>query len=645
MRLVAAALASIPILGAYPLYLLSVPLNWQLAPERVYAAMVLLTALSGAAALLLGLGIFSRFLRNWITRHQQSLTLLFLAVASGNYVLTAVNTLPEVLVDLLSGKPRLVHAIWLLGFGGPWRGLPLIGLAALVFLLSNLWFFRMSPTDRRAFLRNVLGLGLLLAFAPIIQLPAILSAYQDDQRFVVKHPKTPKLLTTAPRRIVLLTFDAWRYRSTSFYDPSKQLQTPNLHSLGTESDVYTQCRAPGDITSISLPSLVSGLYPPQIYGIPANGLFSLRQGSFPTIASFLRRQGYYTSYETVWISPNLMGVGPDFCDGTARQVRLARGALDVNFNASNFISPQPLGRWAQQLFISPFYHEDIEDLHALNQDVIDKFINQKKSRTEPSFTWLHLVTPHATYYDVPDSELRKTAPDVSKFKVDEEALRQRGDMTRLEAAYERTVSVADWQLGRIIEHLKATGEWDETMLIVTSDHGEAHESPERFSHGFGLPIPDVNRVPLVIHFPRQREGMVSHTPVSLVDILPTVLDVCFGIVPEYLPGISLSNGQKFESARRTVFTWAASWDRIARINAHPFCTAVSVYDGRHELLESFTGDGLIELYDRSQSYFNLTQISKFRPGVVSNLQSEIRKNCPPVWPTPNPEFSDPRIHP
>ncbi|HEX4453093.1 MAG TPA: sulfatase, partial [Kofleriaceae bacterium] len=96
-------------------------------------------------------------------------------------------------------------------------------------------------------------------------------------------------------------------------------------------------------------------------------------------------------------------------------------------------------------------------------------------------------------------------------------------IARLRDVYASEASYDDAQLGRLVAQLKTWGIWDQTMLIVTSDHGEELFEDGRCGHGTSL-RESVVRVPLVIHDPaRFPAGATIEQGVELVDLLPTIL--------------------------------------------------------------------------------------------------------------------------
>ena len=119
----------------------------------------------------------------------------------------------------------------------------------------------------------------------------------------------------------------------------------------------------------------------------------------------------------------------------------------------------------------------------------------------------------------------------------------------LAARYDHEVAFADGAIGDLVARLRAAGVLDDTLLVVTADHGEGFFEHGSLMHGFE-PYEEVSRVPLIVHPPR-RLGLpagVRSTPVSHVDFAPTLLDL-LGLPP--LAGASGRSYSKVLQATRS----------------------------------------------------------------------------------------------
>jgi arylsulfatase A-like enzyme len=130
--------------------------------------------------------------------------------------------------------------------------------------------------------------------------------------------------------------------------------------------------------------------------------------------------------------------------------------------------------------------------------------------------------------------------------------------TLMQGMYDQQVAHNDYQLGRLVERLKATGDWPNTLLIVAADHSitaatrdlalaQLDPLPPLWSlAGEGSTTgpmlrPSVSRVPLIVVWPRHiAAGRRFEAPVSMIDVLPTVLDLAGLPKPEVLQGQSLA---------------------------------------------------------------------------------------------------------
>jgi arylsulfatase A-like enzyme len=150
-----------------------------------------------------------------------------------------------------------------------------------------------------------------------------------------------------------------------------------------------------------------------------------------------------------------------------------------------------------------------------------------KDRKRPFFVWAHYLDPHWPYYSpekfikdpasylssLPEKELEKMITTDRRSPASEKALRLH---------YEAEVRYVDDALGRVFEIFDRRGYYEDTLIIITADHGE-----EFFEHGnFGhakTHYKEVMDIPLIIYIPEEN-AKETETPVSLIDIMPTVLN-------------------------------------------------------------------------------------------------------------------------
>ena len=126
------------------------------------------------------------------------------------------------------------------------------------------------------------------------------------------------------------------------------------------------------------------------------------------------------------------------------------------------------------------------------------------------------------------------------FEFGVENKRLRGDYVQ---AYHACVSFIDAQIGRIFSALKQSGQWDNTIIVLTSDHG--YLLGEKFMWGKVMLFEQCDRVPLIIRVPEYvgsvspRPGTSSDGLVELIDLFPTLAELCDITLPPDVQGQSL----------------------------------------------------------------------------------------------------------
>jgi arylsulfatase A-like enzyme len=123
--------------------------------------------------------------------------------------------------------------------------------------------------------------------------------------------------------------------------------------------------------------------------------------------------------------------------------------------------------------------------------------------------------------------------------------------------YDRTIREADDLVGTLLDELADLGLAEKTLVVLLSDHGEAFGEHGRVGHSYSSGQ-EVIRVPLVLRGPGIPEGLRVDTPASLVDVVPTLLDLLGLAPPELTQGISLVpalRGGTLPERRPIYFAW------------------------------------------------------------------------------------------
>ena len=106
--------------------------------------------------------------------------------------------------------------------------------------------------------------------------------------------------------------------------------------------------------------------------------------------------------------------------------------------------------------------------------------------------------------------------------------------------YERSLHYLDAQIGRLMSHLDQSGYGSNTIVIVVADHGEEFLDHDRWGHWESNLFDEILKVPLILRLPDQASGQVIRSQVRLLDLMPTILEMCGCPAPTGLMGTSMT---------------------------------------------------------------------------------------------------------
>jgi len=247
-------------------------------------------------------------------------------------------------------------------------------------------------------------------------------------------------------------------------------------------------------------------------------------------------------------------------------------------------------------------------------------------RDRPFFLWLHYVNPHGPYTPPPpfdrrfEDEAAESGPDLEPVTGFYGGIRRpwavpgRTKLGYYVAQYDGEIAFTDGQVGRVLEGLEASGRDQETVIVLTSDHGESlGEHDYYFDHGADLFDPCLH-VPLIVVSPEGRPGLRTDALASTLDVVPTVLDAVKVRYPPDLAGLSLL----------PVVTAGAVPPR-SRLFAENDRGHVGTHDGRHKLIgEPYARGGYaFALYDRDTDPAELRDVKGSQPGVLAEQRAAL----------------------
>jgi arylsulfatase A-like enzyme len=172
---------------------------------------------------------------------------------------------------------------------------------------------------------------------------------------------------------------------------------------------------------------------------------------------------------------------------------------------------------------------------------------RKRRQERPFFLFLHYYEVHSDYASLPQYEAELVEPYHGKadgttrqmllhrygrLRLDDSAV------SHLTGLYDAGIRQLDDQLGALFDSLRGQGLWEDTFIVLTSDHGEEFLEHGGVLHGL-TQYREVLAIPLVISGPGVPSNTRIEEPASLVDIMPTVLSLLGVAAPDSLDGVAL----------------------------------------------------------------------------------------------------------
>ncbi len=366
----------------------------------------------------------------------------------------------------------------------------------------------------------------------------------------------PSVTAVKQPNILLIVFEDLSPRIGAYGDPVAQ--TPVLDALAKDAIVYTNTFTTAPVCAPSRASLITGVHQQTLgaqhmrtaaYGTtdqPAGFEIGYAAVPPPQVKAFpelLRRAGYYTF--------------------TGFDGLLASNKKDYQFG-------EPLGVW------------DEDDPNASWQN---------RPRNKPFFGMITLITTHESFlFPTPatsDSPLavaaakrnaiylagkknttNPAAVDVPPWLPDTPLVRQ-----EIARQYDN-LAFTEGKLAQILKQLETDGLADNTILIVTTDHGDGFPRAKRHVYDSGL------KVPMMIRFPdKTGAGEYRSELISFVDLAPTILALAKTDIPDWIQGRRFL-GAKQDSANQYIFAASDRMDNYTdRVKA--------IRDQRYKLIKNY----------------------------------------------------------
>lgn len=469
---------------------------------------------------------------------------------------------------------------------------------------------------------------------PLLLLAAAIGALADGSRswesqevdaIVATQPAATRAddAPVRPPHVVLIVLDTTRRDHLGCYGETRGL-TPRLDRVAAEGTVYADFINPGAWTVPTHASLFTGYFP-HTHGCGSQQHRWLDDG-FHTLAEMLAGVGY----QTVGLTANSYLAESNLMQGFSEFVVLNDRWHGVELYRGLHALGAPF-KWSDQ--------GSTEGLTALKE-----WLDRRRKPQKPVFIFVNLMEAHWRQFPPMKWRMRYLPPDVSYVEASRVSAGFHGVLwtagkprTRraeeiMRGLYAADVAYQDEMLGRMLDLLDQRLGRDNTLLIVTSDHGEGLGEAGLWEHVFSLNDVLIH-VPMIIRYPRLfPAGARISGQAQLVDVLPTVFDVIGRPCPVTdLPGRSLLP-DKFTPHEYAYAQVHPYWGHLERMSAitgleediHRFTSHLRVVRTT-DFKFVWSSDGAHQLYDLRADPREETNVIDRHTEIARRLAEELER--------------------
>lgn len=463
---------------------------------------------------------------------------------------------------------------------------------------------KITKTIHKFYMINIMTILICLFVTAFV----VVDNLYDGYRATIVSQTVKKKVSIPDRvNIILITFDALSAKHTSLHGFIRDT-TPELNKLGRESYVFNNMYSSCNWTLPSLSSLLTGKQPTN-HQMKNDYSFFIGNSQNENLLQILKEAEYNTAVSVA--NPFFIPWKINF-KGVDHAYTWITGYKSVNnLIEYSFESGIRSGGWLLSLIRRSLLFRLMDRLLGWDHEPVyvtpeQTFAQATKflSHTQPPvFLWIHVWPPHSPY--VPGEKFLYTflperifdsfsnfKRDVGGFGLSFQSADQ-PKVDKLSLRYDENILYADHELGKFLSFLRQTGVYDQSIIIVSSDHGESFER-NFWSHGGPYLYQCLIHVPLVIHLPGQTQGKRIEANVSHVDLAPTILDFLGIKAPLWMDGKSFEKAlhdPRFDTG--TKFSM-----NLYQINPDPNLktTSIAAIQGDYKLIK-YLKFNQYEMYD------------------------------------------------
>jgi arylsulfatase A-like enzyme len=364
--------------------------------------------------------------------------------------------------------------------------------------------------------------------------------------------------------IVLLSADSLRFDRIHASRNGEPL-TPTLDALAEDALEFTPGVAPGPSTRDTMPSMLTGKFPSEFdeYGLPKRGVGPL------TLAEELSDRGFDTaglSHNNFTSRRYNVDRGFDFFDDVSEEARKENDRGAWRLYVRDLIEDTPLMDLVghANTLAMEYLGRSLYLRNESAENITDRALEWMDGAGDRRFLWVHYMDTHHPYLS-PERIQRKFGRTYSKEHIKRLSQKTRSgqdtitdeDIPEMEYVYDCTVRYVDEQIGRIVDHLRAEGELENSLIVVTGDHGEGFGEFGKFGHADEL-WDTLVAVPLIVYHPDGPAKTVDgQAPLRLLkesvvgdgglfDLTDDGTDFVFTEVPDYRDELKGVRGREYK---------------------------------------------------------------------------------------------------
>lgn len=517
---------------------------------------------------------------------------------------------------------------------------PLFLLLIIAFFIFLIWKYGLltvgDAIQSRLAKGNKVVIAVMLLSSILIALNGGIALHNFNQ--VIVNPAAPPQAKMP--NVILLSIDTLTAEDMSLHGYHLPT-TPRINAFAQESYVFDNFFSSSNWTTPSVASFISGLYP-TTSGVHHTYGYFLEADRKKNLPQLLKDHGYNTNAIVAngFAHPLTLRISDSFSAVTEPPVTsffASDSVYNEIFRLKNYRTFWWLEDLLQPLTQTMLFSIETENSLWPPELVFNRSEPFLAPSSQPSFTWSHINPPHGPY--LPSAPFKYSFGNFQTFSKlkdfegysHEYLQQQQAGVDQQRLRYDEFILDTDSRVGTFLDHLKKTGRFDDSIIIVTADHGESFAKNYLYHGGAYLHQPLIH-IPLLIHLPGQKTGKRVPYYASQVDLLPTVLDLLNLPAPKWAEGESLKAAM-LDSKPTIQPKFSMNLDSDSRFYPPRKGTIAVMHDGWKFV--KYLASGKEELYQLATDPKETKDLAILNPAQAKKMREMITHTLMPAKPLQN----------